>query len=1219
MRRLLLILALVLLLLAAGTYWLAGREATLRWALGQVVAATNGQLQFEGVSGNLLGAVRVEQGRFSSPKTVVTADHVAFDFSLGSLLRRRLKIDQLQAASVLVKLTPSDEPLQPPASLALPIGIEVTRIQIGLIEIQRGDLAVVLRDLQARLVSTGNVHSLDLQRLVTPWGRANGTLNLEGRFPFALRSTAELIPLHSDMPQPRIRLELQGPLAGITAQLKAESAWLQAAATAVIRPFQPLQLGGLKADLAQLDLHALKPSLPRAILSGHLTAMQSQDTQLTGQVDLTNRTPGALAQNSLPLTTLAARFTLDPDRLVLDDLQLGVRLGATLTGKARLDADGLNAQLASKGLDLQAFHEKMAPTRLAGNLQIQADPKTQRLVATMADARQHYEIDALRQGAQIRLSRARVRNAGSQIDLQGDLTTAGAWPFTAQAKLVRLDPSAFGDFPSARINASVTGRGQFKPGWQVQFKADIHDSLYRHQRLSGHVEASVMRDRVWDSRGEISWGDSHAGFKGAIGAAGDQLDVDFSIADLQPLDDQWTGQVKGSATLSGPMQHPGVVVEAVATRLEGPHQLSIGSANLTAHVLPNLDAPLAVEAQLGKVKLDDLAVDTATLSINGTGRAHRGKLVVAGADLALEASLAGGLNQEMTWQGKLEQLRLDKPRAFRLESPASLAVGHSALRLGQASLSAGQAQFHLDGFNLTPMEMRTAGRFTGLPVAMLGLPLHQELRSDGSLGGEWNITATDTLNGNLKLWHETGKWVVEGVTLRPTHGFIDATARDNRVEVKADLTLKNGSKLDLQFATEVAKDKQLWTIPNESPLSLRATGSVTSIDWLGPLLLKDLDLEGRIDLDIAAQGNWKHPKISGQIEGQNIGIRHLASGLSFSDGTLHARLEGEQIILDKIELKTGEGRLQADGRAQLGEQPELHLHLQGENLALVERKDLDLDTNLVGDLVLDKRGAQLTAKVKVNRGLMVLGGNYAPSLSEDVRIKGQTPKAKAEQQALGLGLDVLVDLGNDFQVRSSEKSQLLGGRLPFQTSGFRSRIAGQVRLRGERGKTVRSQGEIKVVNGSYSLLGQRLNIERGNILFDGPLQNPNLDVSAVREKPEMKVGMSITGTAQNPRVSLFSDPDVPDQEKMSWLLFGRGGQPVDTSLSSATGSLSAGLTSFGVQLSDKLSVAYEQGATGTENFVTFYTNINKRLSAEASAGDITALRLFYTFTFGGSK
>ncbi len=1218
MRRLLPILLLVLLLLSAGAYWLAGRDASLRWALQQVTAATQGRLTFEGVSGNLLGVVRVDHARFSSPETAVGADRIALDFSLAALLQRRLEIDRLQVDSLFVKLVPSDEPLQPPTSLELPFGIEVNRLQIGLIDIRRGDFSLLLRELQARFVSTGSGHTLELQRIESPWGRASGRLNLAGHAPFALQSTARLVPLNGSTPMPALQLDLQGPLAEIRTRLGARSSWLQATATATIRPFQPVQLTGVEADLTQLDLHAMDPSLPKASLSGRLTATQSAQTRLTGELELLNRTPGTLTQESLPLTRLAARFILDPEQLVLDDLQLGMRLGATLTGRARLDADGIDAQLASSALNLQAFDARMAPTRLAGTLDLQADPGSQRLVATMADARQRYEIDALRTGDQISLRNARIRNATSRINLQGDLTTQGAWPFSGQARLVNFDPSAFGDFPSARLNANLTGRGQLKPDWQVQLTATIHDSLFRQQGLSGNVEAALSEKRIWDAKGTLDWGASHAAFKGSLGAPGDRLEVDFSIADLKPFDDQWTGHVEGSAALSGPMRHPGVVLDAHATGLQGPDQLGIGNASLTAHIEPDPDAPLKLDAQIAKARLGELAADRTTLSISGTGRAHRGKLVVAGADLALQASLTGGIDQDLTWLGKLEEFRLDKPRTLQLEAPTRLKISRSSLNIGQASLSAGTARFHLDGFDLTASELRTSGHFNGLPVAMIGIPLQLDLHGDELVGGNWDVAATDTLNGHFKVWHEAGTWTVEGITLTPTHASVEAIARNNRIEAKADLRLKNGSTLDLQLATQVARDAQAWTIAATSPLSLKATGHITSLNWLGPLLQKDLDIDGRLDLDVSAQGNWKQPQISGRIQGQDIVIRHPPSGTNFRDGTLQARLEGDQIILDRIELRNGAGRLKAEGHARLGENADLTLRFKGENLALLERRDLELDTDLAGDLLIDRQGATLTGKVTVNRGLFVLGGSFAPTLSPDVRIKGQVPSPRGEQ-ALGLTLDVLVDLGNDLQVRSSERTQLLGGRLPIQTGGFQARIAGQVRLLGERGKPVRSKGEIRVVDGSYSMLGQRLNIARGNILFDGPLQNPILDITAERRRPQMTAGMSITGPAQNPRVRLFSDPDVPDQEKLSWLLFGRGGQPVDSSLTSATSSIEGGLTSFGFQISDKLSVAFEKGATGTDNFVTFYTNINDRLSAEASTGDRTAVRLFYTFTFARSK
>ena len=38
----------------------------------------------------------------------------------------------------------------------------------------------------------------------------------------------------------------------------------------------------------------------------------------------------------------------------------------------------------------------------------------------------------------------------------------------------------------------------------------------------------------------------------------------------------------------------------------------------------------------------------------------------------------------------------------------------------------------------------------------------------------------------------------------------------------------------------------------------------------------------------------------------------------------------------------------------------------------------------------------------------------------------------------------------------------------------------------------------------------------------------------------MRVGVTITGTAQNPRIRLFSEPDMSDTEKLSWLMLGRG-------------------------------------------------------------------------------
>ena len=45
----------------------------------------------------------------------------------------------------------------------------------------------------------------------------------------------------------------------------------------------------------------------------------------------------------------------------------------------------------------------------------------------------------------------------------------------------------------------------------------------------------------------------------------------------------------------------------------------------------------------------------------------------------------------------------------------------------------------------------------------------------------------------------------------------------------------------------------------------------------------------------------------------------------------------------------------------------------------------------------------------------------------------------------------------------------------------------------------RANGELSLVGGFFEMYGQRLEVERGTMLFTGPLDNPFVDVRVVRE------------------------------------------------------------------------------------------------------------------------
>ena len=86
------------------------------------------------------------------------------------------------------------------------------------------------------------------------------------------------------------------------------------------------------------------------------------------------------------------------------------------------------------------------------------------------------------------------------------------------------------------------------------------------------------------------------------------------------------------------------------------------------------------------------------------------------------------------------------------------------------------------------------------------------------------------------------------------------------------------------------------------------------------------------------------------------------------------------------------------------------------------------------------------------------------------------------------------------------------------------------------------KGSIRTVRGTYFAFGQRLDIDRGQLIFDGPLDNPGLDIVALRRNLAVEAGVAVTGTVKVPVIQLTSNPPVPDSEKLSWLVLGQGRQ-----------------------------------------------------------------------------
>jgi translocation and assembly module TamB len=223
----------------------------------------------------------------------------------------------------------------------------------------------------------------------------------------------------------------------------------------------------------------------------------------------------------------------------------------------------------------------------------------------------------------------------------------------------------------------------------------------------------------------------------------------------------------------------------------------------------------------------------------------------------------------------------------------------------------------------------------------------------------------------------------------------------------------------------------------------------------------------------------------------------------------------------------------------------------------------------------------------------------------------------------------------------------LGEKLQVRGRGLDAKLRGELRITSPGGHLA-VNGTVRAEDGTYAAYGPKLAIDRGLITFSGSVENPRLDIEATRPDIDTRVGVIISGTPANPRVRLFSEPDMSDIDKLSWLLLGRasdglggsdmallqraalalfageGGGPTDQitkalglddiSLRQQTdGDVTQTVLAVGKQLSKRWYVGYERGLNATTGSFELIYRIAQRFTLRLQSGDDSSVDLIWTW------
>ena len=282
------------------------------------------------------------------------------------------------------------------------------------------------------------------------------------------------------------------------------------------------------------------------------------------------------------------------------------------------------------------------------------------------------------------------------------------------------------------------------------------------------------------------------------------------------------------------------------------------------------------------------------------------------------------------------------------------------------------------------------------------------------------------------------------------------------------------------------------------------------------------DIGGNVNASAELSGTLEAPAYSGELRVSD-GTYELGSlGFQLSAVTMDAAYDGETLDLTGKAGAPGGGTFSLTGKLA-GE--ETNLSTDFSNL-LVYNRDGD-HVRGTGKLVLEdgKDGRTLTGKVFINQARFSL--DNLPSARPhalDVHWTDDPPAADTPSR-LRRTLALDVDLQADRRV-------YVTGR------GLDSEWAIDLALTGTPASP-RLNGHTSLIRGDLDLAGRPFVFDSGRIDFDGPVSRARINVSAERTVNGFDARVDVTGSPLKPAFELSSSPELPQDEILSRLLFGR--------------------------------------------------------------------------------
>jgi|GEM_PF-1288734 len=351
-------------------------------------------------------------------------------------------------------------------------------------------------------------------------------------------------------------------------------------------------------------------------------------------------------------------------------------------------------------------------------------------------------------------------------------------------------------------------------------------------------------------------------------------------------------------------------------------------------------------------------------------------------------------------------------------------------------------------------------------------------------------------------------------------------------------------------------------------------------------------LEGILNAKVDVSGHLENPKINGNIKLLDGRFKLLKSPNVMNDVKINVSLLNTYAKLDgTFNIDKDKGELSGD--AQWQNEKELNLLINSDRLSILVPPQVEAT-------IAPKINARLTPNsLKISGQVNVLDGILRIINLPEGSIELTNDVIFVDRQGDEIVKEKDFTIESDIKVFINEAFQLTG-------QGFNGNLSGDLRVQHSNQQPLQLFGNLSIPDGRYHAYGQRLQIERGKVSFNGPSENPHIDIKATRTIPKenIKVGVEIKGLANALSLKLISSPTLSRAQILSYLLRGQGlksDAPDDSGIGVALGAALANYSGILKQV-EKLPLLNNVEIEGDSNQVSIAGYVGERIYLKYGVG-----------------